>query len=170
VALGTSEGRFASPRPARQARRIKIEAPLCAHCRRPAHTVLGEELYRGRDDLAGETFWRCDACDATCGSHRNGKPLGRPGNKQLRDARMKLRERFDPIWLAGIAKYDGKIAPGHARALCRRRLYLYLAHKLGLEPEEAHIAALDLEQCRAAWVALAGVTYDDARNFAKGLV
>lgn len=166
---GPSKGAKSSVATLSRSRRKGLEPPLCAHCRRPARMVLGEEAYPGRHDLAFERFWHCAACSALCGATKTGKPVGRPGNKALREARSILHDRrIEPIVRVGIERYRGaSLPPGMIPSLVRRRLRIYLAHLLGLEPEECQTAMLDLDQCRAAWIALDGVTYEAARDFVK---
>lgn len=147
-----------------------IEPPLCAHCRLPAFKTTGADVYPNRPDLSDKVIWICRPCEAWCGSHPSGRPLGRPGNKHLRDARMMLHERrFDPIWRAGLSFYapDADMGPKVLARLCQSRLYRYLAHLLGIEIEECHVAMFDVDMCRRAWTALAGVTYEQARAYVK---
>lgn len=168
-ATDAPEGRKTRLAPVSRSRRKVIEAPACAHCQLPARLVLGEEAYPGRHDLAFDRFWLCRPCGALCGATKTGKPIGRPGNKALREARSRLHaERFDPIIRKGIERYAGApLPPGMVPALVRRRTLIYLAHLMGIEPEECSIAQFDLEQCRTAWAALRGVTYEAAREFVK---
>jgi hypothetical protein len=72
----------------------KVTAPLCAHCGRPAVLVTGADVYGPRrPDLADKWLWRCDLCHAWVGCHGTTKrPLGRPGNYELRKARITPHE------------------------------------------------------------------------------
>jgi hypothetical protein len=69
---------------------------------------------------------------------------------------MILHEQMlDPIWRFAKREKYGK------RASRRAITYKYLAHLLGIPRKEAHTGLFTLEQCRAAWRALRGVTMDD---------
>lgn len=135
-------------------------APLCAHCGAPARLTNGREVYPHRKDLRTLRLWVCTPCDARVGCHKKGArtdvgvsdgtmPYGTPANAELRRARSMLHKRLDPLW---------KEAPKKYRHRARRRAYRVLSRKLGLSREETHIGMFDLDQCRAAWVALEGMT------------
>lgn len=53
------------------------------------------------------------------------------------------------------------------RQKARGRVYAFLAARMGLTTEECHIGHFDIEQCRAAWLALQGRTYAEIRAWAK---
>lgn len=150
-------------------------APNCAHCGGPAGIVSGAAIYPGRQDLAALRFWRCSPCGAWVGCHRTGngrKPLGRPANAELRRARGILHERMvDPLWRGAIETCGYEPEDARARAIitrtARRRVYEFLADRLGIPFAETHVAMFDVEQCRAAWVALRGVGYPEIRAWAK---
>lgn len=152
----------------------KVTAPLCAHCGRPAVLVTGADVYGPRrPDLADKWLWRCDPCRAWVGCHGTTKrPLGRPGNAELRKARMILHERMvDPLWQGAVT--SGGYMPEDAKAVAvirgtaRARVYSFLAWRLGIDRDECHSAMFDLEMCRRAWVALRGVEYPEIRTWAK---
>ncbi len=139
------------------------------HCNGLARLTTGAETYPRSPDLWDKPMWKCDACDAWCGALKSGKPIGRPANAHLRDARQKLRNiRFLTIVDWGVKTYagTGRLPRPALEALVSRRLSRYLAHLLGLEEHET-IAEYDLETCRRAWVTLASVDYADVRAFAK---
>lgn len=155
--------------------RKKPKAPICQHCPGvPAVLVTGALIYPRRGDLAAKQFWRCPDCAAYTGCHgTTDKALGRPANAQLRDARMKLHGRFDPIWRNAVETggYEIDHRDGIARKIilntARSRLYAFLADKLSIDKKVCHIAMFDLEQCRLAWTALFNLEYPQVREWAK---
>ena len=146
------------------------EAPFCPDCRVRARLVTGRTIYPHREDLAGKWLYRCD-CGNYCGCHGATKrPLGTPAGPELRKARQLLHERIDPLWQNAWSAYGQTGQPTNVKAIqgkARTRIYEFLAHKLGLEREECHTAMFSIEQCRAAWVALRGVTYGEIREWSK---
>lgn len=49
-------------------------------------------------------FWGCTAypeCRGTHGAHPDGRPLGKPANKETKEARMKAHAAFDRLWKKG---------------------------------------------------------------------
>lgn len=147
-------------------------SPVCPHCQIPAVLVTGAAIYPRRPDLHEKQLWQCTACDAYVGCHgKTSRPLGVPANAELRRARMLLHDRvLDPLWQRAEVYYN---RPEDARAIAiirnsaRKRVYAYLGWKLGLDPEETHTAMFDLETCRRAWTALAGIDYPFIRAWYK---
>lgn len=141
----------------------------CAHCHDVCRLTDGREVYPHRKDLADLRFWVCDSCDARVGCHRAGAktetgesdgtlPLGSAANAELRAARSKLHARLDPIW---------KAQPKKDRRTARRRVYRVISRHMNLPPEEAHVGMFNLDQCRAAWVALNGITSANIMHIGK---
>lgn len=130
-----------------------VACPCGAECA----LKTGRDVYPHRADLSDKFLWVCPSCGARVGCHKGGtKPLGTPANAELRRARMLLHDqRLDPIWKYAEREKYGK------RASRRAITYKYLAHLLGIPRNEAHTGLFTLEQCRAAWRALRGVTMDD---------
>jgi hypothetical protein len=150
-------------------------APTCPYCGQLAHLVTGEVVYPHRPDLGHRYFWLCAPCEAWVGTHRGTqRALGQPAKKELRRARNALHEQvIDPIWKGApdCGKYT--FAPGDGKArkkilkVARPRVYRFLGHKLGLSDDEVHAGMFTIEQCRAARVALANVTYLEGRDWCK---
>lgn len=134
--------------------------PTCAECSTAEHVDLaqGMLIYPQRSDLwahpdgAQKWWWYCSNCGAYCGVHRGTlKPLGRPGGKEARAARMVAHAAFDPLWekrmrLSGINRH-------HARG----KGYKWLAAALGIDAKDCHIGSMDaatamrvVEICRSA--------------------
>lgn len=124
----------------------------CDYCDRPAELVTGADIYPHRPDLFVKKFWRCGPCKAWVGCHppaqRNGKggigdgtvPLGRLANAELRVAKHRAHEAFDPIW--------------KSRQMTRRQAYAWLAEKLGISFANCHIGMFDVDACNAVIAAV----------------
>ena len=78
-------------------------------------------------------------CRGSHGAHPDGKPLGKPGDAETRQARIRAHAAFDRLW-----KGHGK-----RRRMSRRRAYRWLQETMRLSKDEAHIGRFSLEQCEA---------------------
>jgi zinc-finger-containing domain len=110
--------------------------PVCPYCNRGAELVDGIEIYGARDKGFG-MFWLCRLCDAYVGTHKNSKnhaPLGRLADRELRKWKQVAHEMFDTLW--------------KSERMTRTDAYAYMARKMGITKEEAHIGRFDLEQCK----------------------
>lgn len=120
----------------------------CPYCQKPAALVGGSKIYPLRPDLFDLKFWRCFACRASVGCHKVGAyfwlrgkkvvsdgtiPLGRLANAELRAAKRAAHDALDPLW-----------KNGHMN---RQAAYSWLAHKLGIPPEDCHIGEFDVDRC-----------------------
>lgn len=150
----------------------KAVAPICPHCQQPSKLIAGDVLYR-KDDYADQWFWQCEPCLAHVGCHpRTKRPLGFPANAELRQARMLLHNRMiDPLWRTAVESVGYTPEDPKARKIitntARKRVYDFLAWRLGIDRDECHTAEFDLEMCRRAWVALRGIDYNEIRTWAK---
>lgn len=150
-------------------------APLCAHCNAPALLTTGVTIYPSWQELADKFFWKCENCDAHVGCHGTTmESLGRPANKELRNARIKLHNlKVDPLWKTAVESCGYKPEDARARKIitnaARGRVYRYLGVKMQLDVEHCHIAMFTLDQCRQAWHALGLITYPEIRAWAKAL-
>lgn len=150
----------------------KNPPPRCAHCGAEAFITDGRTIYGY--NYHDSYFWKCPTCpNAYVGCHgKTKKPLGRPANAALRRARSILHEeRIDPLWKTAIETGDYQPEDNVARSIitktARSRVYWFIADKLGIERWQSHVGEFDLEQCRAAWVALKGVDFPMIRAWAK---
>ena len=130
---------------------IDLENVVCPYCNQVAELMTGRELY-GEDSVTDDqNFWVCKKCDAYVGCHRRSpeygiegnEPLGRLANRRLRMARIKVHIMFDPLWK--VAGWD------------RTRSYEWLAKRLGMPPDDCHVANFDLKTCVKAIKALEGI-------------
>ncbi|ACL61715.1 zinc-finger-containing protein [Methylobacterium nodulans] len=145
-------------------------APSC--CGALARLTTGREIYPHRVDLARTSFWKCDTCQGHVGCHEGThQPLGTPATAEVRAARKAVHRVLDPIWQDAwrIRAYVGRPKRDRRRIQCaaRRRLYAYLAHRLGIPREACHVGMFDLDRCAAALAVLDGLTYGAVRAWAQ---
>jgi len=134
---------------------VKPRGMVCTHCQGNTVLVGGEEIYPHRPDLFDRYFWLCRLCEAWVGCHRAQKqvnakgkevwsngamPLGSVANKELRALRHRVHALFDPIWKSG--------------AKTRVEAYDWLSGVLGVASGRAHVAWMNVEQCKVAIAAL----------------
>lgn len=108
--------------------------------------------------LAGKPFYGCStwpACSATHGAHPDGKPLGIPGDRATKDARIRAHAAFDLIWRSGM--------------MSRRGAYSWMRRRFGLSDEDGHIGRFDVAACERLIAALAPLRLDDAETTAARL-
>jgi hypothetical protein len=120
--------------------RVKNPLPppaACPHCGSPVEIVRNSVIY-GR--AYGEWPWafRCtdDVCDSYVGMHPfTGIPLGTLANAEIRAARKRAKNVFNPLWQDG-----GQFTRSDA--------YAWLARQLGITNiEECHIGWFDVAMC-----------------------
>ncbi len=129
-------------------------AIMCPYHNVPARfRETSAHIYRGRDY---GPVWECsrDDCDAYCGCHHNGLPLGQLANKELRVARMRTHQLFDALWRGDIAQRLAYPEEIHVRKkladVMRGRAYHWLAYQMGISDSECHTAKFDVAQCERA--------------------
>lgn len=103
-------------------------------CDRYAERVTGKVIYPHRRDLWNRDFWLCRECNAYVGCHPGTiTPLGTLAGPELRKARGRAHDAFDPLWKAGQTSRD--------------EAYQWLASELGISKANCHIGMFDLETC-----------------------
>ena len=105
----------------------------CPYCGNNAELVKGSKIYPHRFDLYNKKFYLCEPCDAYVGCHKDGKPLGRLANRDLRRAKMQAHAVFDPLWKDG--------------PLTRNEAYRWLSKAMNLHPDDTHIGMFDIGDC-----------------------
>lgn len=93
----------------------------------------GEPMMLKRN--ASGLFYGCPRypdCQGYCGAHPTGAPMGVPGNLETKQARHRAHQAFDALWR-------------ERRLMSRGAAYKWLSMKF--ETTEAHIGAMDAEQC-----------------------
>lgn len=85
----------------------------------------------------GKPFWGCSRfpdCRGVHGAHPDGEPMGVPGDKETRHARIDAHRVFDAAW--------------QARGLTKKEAYRWLQEMLDLSDRQAHISRFNVDQCR----------------------
>lgn len=122
----------------------------CPYCHGQAQQVTGRTLYPHRPDLAEKRFFLCNPCNAYCGTHPDGRPLGRLADAPLRRARNYVHNLLDPLYEKASEAYDGEDT-GKIRGVARSRAYRWLAEQMGIRVADCHVAMFNVEQCREAY-------------------
>ena len=100
----------------------------------PAESIYGEAAAK-RLELAGESIYQCQNCNARVGCHKGTtRPLGNVANEVLRLKRMEAHRVFDALWKSG--------------RMTRTGAYRWLAGELHLRPDRAHIGGFEMDQCQ----------------------
>lgn len=122
----TATVRAANPLP------IPSQCPCCGSSK--VECVHHTMVY-GREYRDWPWMLRCGTCRATVGLHPfTNIPLGTLATKAIRDARMRAKDAFNPLW--------------HGGGMGRSEAYAWLAKKLGIaRVEECHIGWFDVQQC-----------------------
>ena len=84
-------------------------------------------------------FWGCSRyplCSSTHGAHPDGTPLGIPGDKATKLARIEAHQAFDNLWKNGRCTRD--------------EAYTELSKLMGLNKDDTHFARFTLQQCKTA--------------------
>lgn len=121
------------------------DAPACPDC--GARMVLRTAR---RGSLAGKPFYGCSnypRCTATHGAHPDGRPLGIPGDRATKDARMRAHAAFDTLWKGG--------------EMPRGDAYRWMQGALGMTADEAHIGRFDVATCERLIAAVVARADDD---------
>lgn len=105
---------------------------ICPYCQKEALWVPNEEVYNGKRYGKSYMCYYCKPCNAYVGCHNNTKqPLGIMANKELRNWRIKVHAKIDPLWKN--EDYD------------RRHLYKIISERLG---KTYHTGESDIETCK----------------------
>lgn len=103
----------------------------CHYCHDKTELIDSKEIY----GTSYGKMYICRRCDAYVGTHSGTEQaLGRVANKELRTWKKKAHAAFDPLW--------------KERGVVRSQAYIWMANKMGLPIEEAHIGMFDVEQCK----------------------
>jgi len=83
----------------------------------------------------GCVTWHNTRCKGSHSAHQGtGLPMGVPATKDTKKLRQDAHLTFDQLWKTGRMK--------------RKEAYTWLADKMGLDKDQAHIGAFDDNQCR----------------------
>lgn len=145
---------------------MRTLGPQCIECGNFATLSNSSAMFadqRGRS----RPLYVC-TCGAYVGCHKGTtRPLGRPAGPEVRAARIQVHRKMDPLWQGAYADQRNDYKRKGLCLLARRRIYEFLAERMGLSEDECHTGAFDMPQCRQAWRLLHGLTYDDVRAWAK---
>ena len=99
----------------------------------PATKIYG--FAAKRLGIENEKFYQCQNCNARVGCHKGStRPLGNLANEVLRLKRMETHQVFDAFW--------------KAQGMSRTQGYKWMAKKLKLPEELAHIGGFEMDQCQ----------------------
>lgn len=119
--------------------------PIIPHCRYCGTGAMlahsGQPDYPYQRDY-GPT-WVCTPCGAWVGCHPGTlTALGALANAELRAWKQKAHAAFDPLWKCKMAR--DKCSQSKAR----KAGYLWLARKLGIPLDRAHIGEMNVAECK----------------------
>jgi ssDNA-binding Zn-finger/Zn-ribbon topoisomerase 1 len=100
---------------------------ICADC--GAILVLRKSRF-------DKPFYGCSKfpeCNGSLAAHTDGRPMGRPGNRKTKDARIRAHRTFDRLW--------------QLNRMTRPQAYEWMQKVMKLPKEEAHIGYFTVEQC-----------------------
>lgn len=121
----------------------------------------------------GRQFYGCakyPECRCTHGAHPDGRPMGTPAAKLVREARKAAHESFDALWQEAWRMYPaepGRPNPSTLVFVARNRAYAWLSEQLGMSKEDCHIANFDEEQCAKVVEVCQNKTAEDIRKWWK---
>jgi hypothetical protein len=106
--------------------------------------VCGERMWYA--DSGNGPFYKCPACKLTHGAHKHdgrfssqrtherGEPLGVPCDVETKELRHRVHAALDRLWTTPEE---------------RSRVYRRTAQKLGLPPDDCHVARFGKSRCEA---------------------
>ena len=129
--------------PLRQRRRkggVPLEIPtICRYCGGAVRLVSASRVYgpgaAARFVVECQSFYQCQNCNARVGCHKgSARPLGNLANEALRMKRMETHQVFDSFW--------------KERGMSRTQGYKWMAKKMRLSEELAHIGGFEIDRCQ----------------------
>ena len=112
---------------------------ICPYCQTPTKFVGGKTVYgfRASPEQIKRNYYHCAPCNAHVGTHRGTTiPYGIPANAELRHKRSKVHSVFDKLWTNKMT--------------ARQIAYFWLAIKMQIPTDDAHIGMFNDEQCERA--------------------
>ena len=101
----------------------------------------GEPMVCRANQKTGSPFYGCSTfpgCRGTLGALPDGRPIGVPGDKATRKARIEAHRYFDMIWRA---------EEGKEPRMTRNQAYAWMRRKMKLSESEAHFGKFSQSQC-----------------------
>jgi hypothetical protein len=112
---------------------MKIET--CSYCGSPIELKDSSIIYNGKSYGMVYICTRYPDCEAYVGTHKDTDvPLGTLADNELRSWRKKAHSVFDSLWRSG--------------RITRKAAYTKLQIAMGMKKKEAHIAKMNIEQCK----------------------
>ena len=115
-----------------------MEIPtICRYCGGAVRLVSASKVYgpAAAARLGIERFYQCQNCNARVGCHPGStRPLGNLANEALRMKRMETHHVFDSFW--------------KERGMSRTQAYKWMAKKMRLSEELAHIGGFEIDRCQ----------------------
>lgn len=118
--------------------RAEFLPTICRYCGGVIRLVPAESVYGlsvERLGKKGEKLYQCQNCNARVGCHKGtARPLGNVANEVLRLKRIEAHQIFDGFW--------------NRQGMSRTAAYKWLAARMGLPGETAHIGGFEMDQCQ----------------------
>lgn len=112
-------------------------AEVCPYCLKAPEKMDSAKVY-------GKSFGpiiACLECKAWVGLHKDGRPLGRLADAELRKYKQLAHGYFDQLW-------KRKMDKGCPKHLARAAAYKWLSEAMGIPQDHTHIGMMDVEQCK----------------------
>lgn len=111
---------------------------ICRYCGGVVRLIPAVKVYGASAKwlgLEGEMLYQCQNCNARVGCHKGSvRPLGDLANEVLRLKRVETHQIFDDFW--------------KAKGMSRTKAYQWMAQKLKLPEDRAHIGGFEMDQCQ----------------------
>ena len=112
---------------------------ICRYCGGTVHLVPAAIVYGSaaakRLGIEQEKFYQCQNCNARVGCHKGtDRPMGNLANEALRMKRKETHQVFDGFW--------------KSKGMSRTQGYKWMAKKLRLSEELAHIGGFEMDRCQ----------------------
>ena len=119
---------------------VPLDTPtICRYCGGAVRLVTASKVYGPaaavRLGIERQNFYQCQNCNARVGCHPGStRPLGNLANEALRMKRMETHQVFDGFW--------------KERGMSRTQAYKWMAKKMRLSEELAHIGGFEMDRCQ----------------------
>jgi ssDNA-binding Zn-finger/Zn-ribbon topoisomerase 1 len=103
----------------------------------------GNKMELRRSKFSNGYWYACafyPQCKGSHGPHPDGRPLGKPADRETKQLRIKAHDLLDPIYEC--------YPKGKPQRRARWRAYMWVAFAMGLSMQRAHIGEFNAEQCR----------------------
>ena len=111
---------------------------ICRYCGGIIRLVPAADVYGSSTERLGmqnEYLYQCQNCNARVGCHKGTtRPLGNLANETLRLKRKETHQVFDSFW--------------KERGMTRTQAYHWMAKKLRLSEQLAHIGGFEIDTCQ----------------------